>query len=151
METTAKVKSIAEPKEWNWPNGIVYYLTMDMDNGDTVNIGKKSSTAFSIGDEIKYEVISEERGVKKIKEVKEEYKKNAGNYTPKNPRIEAITMCMSYAKDLVVSGKVEIKSIKDVAQSLLDWAIDNINTIDVPAKVEPVKEEQKKEEPEMPF
>ena len=45
---------------------------MEMEDGNKVNIGKKSDNAFVVGDELTYTITEvDEYGVKKIKEVKD--------------------------------------------------------------------------------
>ena len=131
--TTSKVKLITGTKVWKWPNWDVFYHSMEMENGDKVNVGKKTDNFFKVGDEINYDVVStDEYWVKKIKEIKEEFKK--GWYTPVNPRITAVSMAMSYAKDLVVAGKVELKDLEVEATKIFDWMNKQINALEVITK-----------------
>lgn len=51
---TGKITEIKQVKEWNGGNGVVYYHQLVMDNGDKIEIGKKSQ--LSIGDELNYEI-----------------------------------------------------------------------------------------------
>lgn len=159
---TSKIKEIVKinPRTGG-SNGTVYYFIVKMENWDEYPIkkGKMVEDWFKVGDELTYEIKKDGEYDKIFVEEKPFEKKSFGSkastFVPKNPRIEAITMCMSYAKDLVIAGKVDVKNIESAATKLLKWAIDNINIIDVPVKVEekkvePVKEEPKEEE-DLPF
>lgn len=39
----------------------------------------------------------------------------------KKPQMQPSTMCLSYAKDLVVAGKLEFKDILPAAEKFLNW------------------------------
>lgn len=130
--TTSKVKAITWTKEWQWQNGVVHYISMEMENGDKVNIWKKNKDAFKVWDEINYEVISEdEYHVKKIKEIKEELKKP---FNQRNYRMDAVSFAMSYSKDLVVWWKVDIKDLEATATRIYDWMLKSINTLEITTK-----------------
>jgi len=129
----SKVKSITGTNVWKSTNWDVFYHSMEMENGDKVSIGKKTDNYFKVWDEIKYEVKeTDQYGVKKIKEIREEFKK--GWYTPVNPRIQAVSMAMAYSKDLVVAGKVDVKDIKSSATSIFNWMLETINALEIVTK-----------------
>lgn len=114
----SKVKSISWTKPRTGQNGTVYFHNLEMENGDKCNIGKKSDNFFKVWDEINYEVVStDEYGTKKIKEIKPEFvpgwKKEGFS---KNYPADAVTMCLSYAKDLAVAGKIEVVDIDTQAE-----------------------------------
>ena len=118
---TSKVKSITGTKKRAGTNGDVFYHSLEMENGDKVNVGKKTDNFFKVGDEIKYEVVStDERGVKKIKEIKDS-PFGAKPSFQKNYIKDSVSMALSYSKDLVCAGKVEIKDIETVAEKLHLW------------------------------
>ena len=47
--------------------------------------------------------------------------KSQGSGFGKKPQIQPSTMCLSYAKDLVVAGKLEFKDILPAAEKFLNW------------------------------
>jgi hypothetical protein len=53
---TSKIKSIDKVKPYRGTNGLVYYLTITFDNGDTGEIGKRDEHAFKVGDEVSYDL-----------------------------------------------------------------------------------------------
>ena len=74
---TAKITEIWKAKKWEWPHGDVFYIPLTLDNGEKIQLGKKSETAFKVWDTISYEVVEEG---KKWKEVKENsFKPKASN------------------------------------------------------------------------
>lgn len=54
---TSKVKSVDYVKEYNSQHGTVQYHNLTMDNGDKINIGKK--TILKNGDEITYKIVGD--------------------------------------------------------------------------------------------
>lgn len=55
MIKTSKVISIQEIKEWASPNGIIYYCSVQLENKDKINIGKKKP--LRLGWEVTYEIL----------------------------------------------------------------------------------------------
>ena len=51
---TDKIKQIHSVKPWNSSNGVIHYHNLEMENGDKINIGKKSQ--MQVGWEITYEI-----------------------------------------------------------------------------------------------
>lgn len=78
---TAKITEITKVNEWKWPNGIIYYINMKLDNNEEISLWKKSKDAFKVGDTVNYEMI-EENGKTKYKEVKENPFKPRPTYNP---------------------------------------------------------------------
>ena len=76
---TAKILEIWKVNEWKWPNGIIYYISLKLDNWENISLWKKSKDAFKVGDQISYEVVEE---WKKWKEVKENNFRPKTNYNP---------------------------------------------------------------------
>lgn len=126
---TGKVKNILWVKErTGWANGSVFYFSMEMEDWSKVNIWKKSETAIKVWDELKYDIVStDEYGVNKIKEVKEEFKKSQ-SYS-KNYEADFVSFAMSYAKDLVIWGKVDIKDLTTEANEIYNWMLLQYKTI----------------------
>lgn len=65
---TAKITEIWKAKKWEWPHGDVYYIPLTLDNGEKIQLGKKSETAFKVWDTISYEVVEEGKKWKEVKE-----------------------------------------------------------------------------------
>lgn len=80
---TAKITEITKVNEWKWPNGIIYYINMKLDNNEEISLWKKSKDAFKVWDTVNYEMI-EENGKTKYKEVKENNFRPRPAYNPDN-------------------------------------------------------------------
>ena len=72
MSKTSKVKYIEEVKQWGQGDRLTYYHNLECENGDEINIGKKSQ--LKIGDEITYEIVGDlgQQKYTKAKAVKKE-------------------------------------------------------------------------------
>ena len=68
----SKILAITKTKERDWPKGTVYYITLQLENGEYITLGKTNPDAFKIGDTIKYEKIWEN----KRKEIKPAFSRN---------------------------------------------------------------------------
>ena len=121
----SKVVEIKSVKDRTWPNGTIHFFTCKMENGDTINLGKKSADAIQLGSEINYDIVEwpNEYGVCKVKEVREEFKPWAKPWFAKNYEKDSISMALSYAKDLVVWGKVELKDLEKEAERMHVWMV----------------------------
>jgi len=78
---TAKITEITKVNEWKWPNGIIYYINMKLDNNEEISLWKKSKDAFKVWDTVNYEMV-EENGKTKYKEVKENNFRPRPAYNP---------------------------------------------------------------------
>ena len=91
---------------------------IEMDNGDKGFYTSKNEnqTKFVIGQETEY-LIDEKQGSKgvyyKITLPQSEQGFKPGGRPMPEPRVQMISFAMAYAKDLVVAGKVEMKSLPE--------------------------------------
>lgn len=124
---TSTIKVIHSVKEYTkWKHWPVWYFTMDMENGDKINMWKKSSDAFQLGQEITY--ITEEAdeyGIMKAKHPKPEEmpqtdKPTPTATTPSRGWSQQASFSLSYSKDLCIAGKIEFKDLLPVADVLLE-------------------------------
>lgn len=71
METkTSKVKKVVSAKPYTGTHGTTIYHNLEMENGDKINIGKK--TEQKVGYELTYEIIDEGQEYNKAKSAKKE-------------------------------------------------------------------------------
>lgn len=108
---TSKIQSVDSVKEWSGQHGTTYYHNLTMENGDKINIGKKSQV--QVGWELDYDIVEHTGTYNKAKSVKrEEFQQNTPHNTPatqsrgggsKNNK----SFALSYAKDLVIK-KLEV-------------------------------------------
>ncbi len=108
MEKTAKITRTTFVSEWMSPQGSqVYYHSIELDNGDSGQIGSKEKMPAKLnpGSELTYTIETTTRG-NKIKAVVAGAP--AGGFKGRSmpePRIQMISFAAAYTKDLVVAGK----------------------------------------------
>ena len=92
---------------------------IEMDNGDKGFYTSKNEnqTKFVAGQETEY-LIEEKQGAKGVYykitiPQSEGFKPGGGGKPMPEPRVQFISFAMAYAKDLVVAGKVEMKSLPE--------------------------------------
>lgn len=69
---TSKIKRIEDTKEWTNDYGTTIYHSLEMENGDKINIGKKKM--LQVGWEIDYEIVEfGQQEYQKAKAVKREF------------------------------------------------------------------------------
>lgn len=125
MEKKAKITRTVFVSEWTNPQGgQVYYHTIELDNGDTGQIGSKEKMPAKLnpGSELTYTIEAGPRG-NKIKAV---MAPSSGGFKPGggrpvvDPRAQFIGFSASYAKDLVIAGKVDLKDMNLLTERIFD-------------------------------
>lgn len=114
MEKTAKITRTTFKNQWAGPNGIVFYHDVELDNGDKGSIGSKDQMPAKLnpGQSLTYTIEVGEKG-NKIKAVQDQ-KPGAffgGGKKGPDPKVSIVGFAMSYTKDLVVAGKIEVKDM----------------------------------------
>lgn len=84
----SKILEITKTKERENEHGKLFYITLRLENGEYITLGKKKADAFKVGQEIKYEEV--EKG-KKWKEVKENW------WNAKNQKVDIIIAAFQIA------------------------------------------------------
>lgn len=127
MNKTAQIKSCQFSGDWKAPNGdIIYYHTLELNNGDVGNVGtaEKYAQKIAVGQTIAYTINNN-----KIKLTQEDQPSSSGgssgsvmkpnqNFSSqrktrsyaKKPE-DFLGYCCGYAKDLVVAGKATKKDL----------------------------------------
>ncbi|HKK12410.1 MAG TPA: hypothetical protein VJ945_06235 [Flavobacteriaceae bacterium] len=119
MKKTSKVKKVQANGTWNSNDGTLYYkYDYEMEDGTALQAMHKSQRPFGIGDDVDYEVTRTHEiygnsgKVSKPNEFqKGGFKKSGGNGS----------FALSYAKDLVVADKIDIKQILETADKFKNW------------------------------
>lgn len=109
MEKKAKIIRTVFVSEWNNPQGgQVYYHEIELDNGDSGQIGSKEKMPAKLnpGSELTYTIESTSRG-NKIKAVVVQTTQGFKRTAPE-PRVQMISFTASYVKDLVIADKVKM-------------------------------------------
>jgi hypothetical protein len=121
MEKTAKIIKSEFKNEWQNPKGgVIYFHSLELDNGDIGQIGTKDKNPdkISVGSELTYTL---ENG--RIKAVAKPFVKGGGGFKAEPFEHKAAGYAAAYAKDLVVAGKVEIGQMLAIADKIHNWLI----------------------------
>lgn len=120
MEKTAKIVKSEFRNEWENPKGgVIYFHSLELDNGDVGQIGtkEKNTDKIRIGNELTYTI---ENG--RIKAVSKPFVKGGG-FKSEPFEHKAAGYAMAYAKDLVVGGKMDISQLIRTADKIYQWLI----------------------------
>jgi hypothetical protein len=116
MEKKAKITRTVFKNEWAGPNGNVYYHDIELDNGDKGSIGSKEKmpSKLNSGQELTYTIQDN-----KIKAVNAPGSGGgfSGGKGP-NPKVQIVGFAMSYTKDLIIGGKVDIKQLPETFEKI---------------------------------
>lgn len=106
---TSKILEIMKINPRDGKNGTIYYITLKLENGETISLGKKKENAFAVGQEISYIETVDANGKKKRSEPKKAY--GVGGIS--NRQIAAIGAAI-----LTAGGKSDFKTSAD---TILNW------------------------------
>ncbi len=137
MEKTAKITRTVFKTIWNNPKGgQVFYHEIELDNGDSGQIGCKEQNPSKInpGNDITYTIEADGRGGQKIKAVNPVQQSGGGGWKPQgkpiiDPRIAMISFSASYAKDLIIAGKADLKQLPELSEKIFQNMIKLYETI----------------------
>lgn len=130
---TAKIEKIIKVNPWTGSNGVVFYHQLEMDNGDKIEIGKK--TELAIGQELTYEITDSQQEYNKAKAVNPNY--SAGGYSKqfkKGTGSSSASFALSYAKDVYTAHGANLEDLEPgtvanyicaLADEFLSWLNDN--------------------------
>mgnify|MGYP000194533268 CR=1 FL=1 len=79
--TTSKVKRVESIKEWGQGDRLTMYHNLEMENGDKINIGKKSK--LEVGSELNYEIFDTSQEFNKAKNVNPEFQQGGQQQAPR--------------------------------------------------------------------
>lgn len=114
MERKGKIIRTVFVSEWTNPQGgQVYYHTIELDNGDSGQIGSKEKMPSKLnpGSELTYTIESTSRG-NKIKAIVPPNNFKGGGRPSVEPRVQMISFAAAYTKDLVVAGKFSMNDFE---------------------------------------
>ncbi len=122
----SKIQKVEMLPEWSNDYGTYYPHKVTFENGDVAIANKKSKDAFTINQEIQYEIVGQDpAGNNKFKEVQDEsytpgFKKQGGN----------ASFALSYAKDLGIAhinkgAEFGATEIIQVAEKFNKWLNEN--------------------------
>lgn len=132
----AKILEIWKPRKWEWPHGEVFYIPLKLDNWENITLGKKSETAFTVGDVVCYEVVEEG---KKWKEVKENPFRPKAYNAESNNRGAMVWMSVKLAFDKVYNDEKDLEKAKKLSREIFNIAMELYNE-DKPESLEETTE-----------
>lgn len=103
----SKILEITKTKLREGANGKLYYITLRLENGEYITLGKKKADAFKIGDTIKYEKTWENK-----------WKEIRPTFAPKGAWISNKQIAAIGAAILTAGGKSDFKTSAD---TILNW------------------------------
>lgn len=129
----AKIKAVEYKKEYTTKYGTMYLFRVDYDDKTGWYSSKsKDQKKFTGGQEAEFTetVSTNDRGEDYIT-IKPIYSAPAGNFgkAVKKEQSRYSGFAMSYAKDLVVAGKIEIKQIEATTKKLFQIMVDLDKTL----------------------
>jgi hypothetical protein len=120
MEKKAKITKCSFTKEWGEGSSKTFFHDIELDNGDKGSIGakEKNPDKLKTGSELTYTIESGQYG-NKIKAVNSQpvYGGGGGKKGP-DPKVQIVGFAMSYTKDLIIAGKVEIKLLPETFERI---------------------------------
>lgn len=121
----SKIKNIISTKEYVGQHGTTYYFTVELENGEKGQIGKKKADALKVGQLLKY--FSEVRnGFVTFKEPRENNFKGGG-YRPSTAAIALQAAAQITSANITASGKALqmdgnlSKRVTDLASQFNAW------------------------------
>lgn len=108
MEKKAKITRTTFKQKWEGGGNTVFYHDIELDNGDKGSIGAKEQMPAKLnpGQELTYTIEGN-----KIKAVNSAPPFAGGKKGP-DPKVQVVAFAMSYTKDLIVGGKLDIKDLE---------------------------------------
>lgn len=129
MQKTSIITGCQFQREWQSPNGTLYFHTVSLENGDFGDIATKTQNPEHLekGKELTYTIehAGDYQGMPKyrIKAVQaaKPYSGGGGGGNKYSSPQSIRTMCLSYAKDMAVAGKILPNELLDEAQRYVNW------------------------------
>jgi hypothetical protein len=113
MEKKAKITRTTFKNEWTGNGNTVYYHDIELDNGDKGSIGSKEKMPARLnpGTELTYTIDGNK--IKAVNAASGGGGFTGGGKKGPDPKVQIVGFAMSYTKDLIVAGKVEIKLLPE--------------------------------------
>lgn len=121
---TAKITKVHGSKEWAGDKGTIYYCNVTLDNGDEINIGKKS--VLKEGDEVTYELTGSDDGhqrFKKAKAVQPENKQGGFKGQPKDQDAILYQTCLKITSELHAGKAMQLPTPEQVSEYAIKLAL----------------------------
>ena len=126
---TSTISAVQGNGTWEGPHGVLYSYEVRLNNGDHILLNAKTENAFSVGQELSYELTgkTDRNQTPYAKKVNPQFaqQRPVGGYTPpaggddRNKAIE-VQMAFKAAMDYVCMQKEPIVNIVDYARFIYD-------------------------------
>lgn len=121
---TAKITEITGTREWTkWEHWPVFYISMKLDNDETITLGKKKADAFKVWDTVSYE----ENGENRWKEVKENTFKPRTYNTESTNKWAMVGMAIKLAFDKVYEWEEDFQKAAYLSERIFELAMEMYN------------------------
>lgn len=126
MAKVSKVKVRISERNWISPEAnTLYFVKVEMDNGDIGDIMRKATGEISVGEELEYDIVpAKKEGEFSIKLVKKFGAFGGGGFPAKKPWVaedaesKIASIAFSYSIQLCVGGKIEVDKVAGLAESI---------------------------------
>jgi len=118
----SKVKSVQPNGTYDSAHGTLFKFEYEMEDGVVLAANHKSQDGFlKVSESVEYTIKGTNTygNYGSVSKPKQPYTPNGNSYSKKTGG--NASFALSYAKDLVVAGKVDIKQILDTADKLNNW------------------------------
>jgi len=118
----SKVKSVQPNGTYESAHGTLFKFEYEMEDGVVLAANHKSQDGFlKAGESVEYTIKGTNAygNYGSVSKPKQPYAPNGNSYSKKTGG--NASFALSYAKDLVVAGKVEVKQILNIADKLNNW------------------------------
>lgn len=124
MAKVSKVKVRVSERSWTSPeSNTLYFVKVEMENGDVGDIMRKATGEIAVGEELEYDIVpAKKEGEFSIKLVRKVGSFGGGGafqkkaWVPEDVESRIASTSFSYAKDLCVAGKIESKQMVQTAE-----------------------------------
>lgn len=124
----SKVKSVQANGTYDSQYGVLYKFDYEMEDGTSLSANHKSQTPFPVGTEVEYEIkgSTDYGNYGKVGKPQDgSFQKNGVQNYQKKSQGSTASFALSYAKDLVVAGKVDPDQLLQSATKLNNWLKEN--------------------------
>ncbi len=126
MEKVSKIKHVEMLQEWSNAHGTYHPHKVTFENGDIAIANKKKQNAYSVDQELKYEITGQDKsGNNKFKEVKEEFTPGGSKTDPKTQTYIIKQSSLTRAIEHLSIKKIDFKKedVIKLAQYYTDWVL----------------------------
>jgi hypothetical protein len=118
MEKTSKITRTTFKNEWSGNGNTVYYHDIELENGDKGSIGSKEKMPARLNPNSMLTYTIEGNKIKAVNTPSGNSGFSGGGKKGPDPKVQIVGFAMSYTKDLIIGGKVEIKQLPETFERI---------------------------------